>query len=155
MRRLSSRKIGATARGLELAVAAFNDVLAFVAAEDPGRAGLVGRQVGQQRVPAVPGGFSVDRILVVVPGQDGFADWAGGAQVPSDAAFGGDRLDSGGHGLFGGVEPGSSGSGDTLARHVQQRPEVTPSYRAATTSRLVTSKARDTAKSRSCSLKQF
>jgi hypothetical protein len=48
----------------ELAVAAFDDMLAFVAAEDPGRAGLAGRQVGQQRVPAVPGGFSVDSILV-------------------------------------------------------------------------------------------
>ena len=57
----------------ELAVAAFNDVLAFVAAEDPGRAGLAGRQVGQQRVPAVPGGFGVDRVLVEAPGQDRFA----------------------------------------------------------------------------------
>src|SRR6266851_6247041 len=88
-------------------------MLAFVAAEDPGRAGLAGRQVGQQRVPAVPGGFSVNSILVEVPGQDGFASLAdgdGGAEVLPGAAFGGDRLDAGGHGIFGGVEPGPGGA---------------------------------------------
>ena len=62
----------------ELAVAAFDDVLALVAAEDLGRAGLAGLQVGQQRVPAVGGGLSVDRGLVEVPGQGGFAGGAGG-----------------------------------------------------------------------------
>src|SRR5208282_5117673 len=68
----------------ELAVAAFNDVLALVAAEDLLRAGLAGLQVGQQRVPAVRGGFGVNRVLVEVPGQGGFAgraDGDGGAQV--------------------------------------------------------------------------
>src|ERR1700748_51277 len=97
----------------ELAVAAFDDMLAFVAAKDLGRGGLAGRQDGQQRGPAVPGGFSVDRCLVKVPGQyrfAGLADRDGGAQVLPDPAFGGDRLDPGGHGIFGGVEPGPGGA---------------------------------------------
>src|SRR5271157_63703 len=97
----------------ELAVAAFDGVLALVAAEDLLRAGLAGRQVGQQGVPAVGGGLGVDRGLVEVPGQDGFAGRAGGdggAQVLPGAAFGGDRLDAGGHGIVGGVEPGPGGA---------------------------------------------
>ena len=57
----------------ELAVAAFHDMLAFVAAENLGGASLAGGQVGQQGVPAVYGGFSVDGILVEVPGLYGFA----------------------------------------------------------------------------------
>jgi hypothetical protein len=86
----------------ELAVAAFDDVLALVAAEDLLLADRAGRQVGQQGIPAVGRGLGVDRGLVEVPGQYRLADGASGdrgAQVHPDAALGGDRLDPGSDGV--------------------------------------------------------
>src|SRR5713226_3462148 len=97
----------------ELAVTAFSDVLALVAAEDLFGAGLAGGKVGQQGVPAVGCGCSVDRGLVEVPRQDGLAGGVVGdcgAHEGPGAALCGDRFDAGGDGVRGGVEPGPGGA---------------------------------------------
>ena len=100
-------------RAFELAVAALDDVLALVAAENLRCTGLAWLQVRQQGVPAVGGGLSVERGLVKMPGQGWFAGGAAadrGAQVRLDAALGGDRGDPGGDRVGGGVEAGPGGA---------------------------------------------
>ncbi|WP_211593464.1 hypothetical protein [Microbispora sp. H10836] len=60
-------------RAFEGGVAAFDRFLSFVEGQDGGGVGLLGGQVGEQGVPAVDGGFGVDRLGVEAPGQGGFA----------------------------------------------------------------------------------
>ncbi|MDX2733625.1 hypothetical protein [Streptomyces sp. PA03-2a] len=82
----------------ELAVAAFDYGLALVVQQDLGRVGLVGGQVGQQRVPAVDCRLGVDDVLVERPVQGRFpvrSCAAVGAQVGADAAGASDRGQAG------------------------------------------------------------
>ena len=96
-------------RAFELAVAALDDVLALVPAENLRRSGLVRVQVGEQGVPAVSGGFGVDRSLIEMPGQRGSAGGVPGdhgTQIRLDAPSGGDRGNAGGDSAGRGVKPG-------------------------------------------------
>lgn len=74
----------------EVAVAAFDDFLAFVAGEDLAGVSVGGVEVGEQAVPAVGSGFGVEGGLVEGPGQRrlfGRVEADGGAQVVTDAAL--------------------------------------------------------------------
>jgi hypothetical protein len=85
---------------LERRVAAFDRFLTLVQAQDLFGVGLVGRKVGQKRVPAVCGALALDRVLVEVPGQGGSAgDRVGaglGVQVGGHPPIAGDRRQAGG-----------------------------------------------------------
>ena len=63
----------------EVAVAAFDGFLAFVAAEHLGGGGDARVEVGQEGVPAVGGCFGGDRVVLEVPGEGGFAGGGVGA----------------------------------------------------------------------------
>lgn len=61
-----------------------------------GGVGLFGGEGGQQRVPAVDGGFSLEDVLVEVPvegGQSGGVGGDGGTQATSDAEGFGDHAE--------------------------------------------------------------
>src|SRR2546426_869779 len=75
----------------EVAVAAFDDFLAFVTGQDFGGVDGGGVEVGEQAVPAVGGGFGVEGGLVEPPAQGRFAgrvDADLAAQVVADSSFG-------------------------------------------------------------------
>ena len=94
-------------RSFERGVAAFDCFLSFVEQEDLGGVGVAGVQVGEQGVPAVGGGLGVDRLLVEVPGEGGFAGAGTGSglclQVGADPALAGDDRDPGGDLVLGRV----------------------------------------------------
>ncbi|MDQ1012174.1 hypothetical protein QFZ82_006659 [Streptomyces sp. V4I23] len=66
---------------LDVAVSALDGALALIVQQDLGGGGLVGGQVGQQRVPAVDGRFGVDGSLVEGPGQGGLPVRSGAESV--------------------------------------------------------------------------
>ncbi|MFF9511438.1 hypothetical protein ACF1BU_34770 [Streptomyces sp. NPDC014724] len=73
----------------EVVVSAFDGALALVVDQYLVRAGLLGREAGDERVPAVDGCFGLEYLLVEVPGQAGGAVLVGGdlpAQAGGDAA---------------------------------------------------------------------
>ena len=81
MRRLVLQEHGCDPKGaFERAVAALDDLLALVAAQDLGRISLADRKVGQQPIPAVAGRLGVQRGLVKRPGQGRLAGGRVGAR---------------------------------------------------------------------------
>src|SRR5208282_5652492 len=101
----------------EVAVAALDGFLALVA-EQHLAGGDGGVQVGQQRVPAVGGGFGVDGVLGEVPRQGGLAGAGVGAgavaEVGADFAVAGDLRDPVGDLLLVGVEPAAEAAGEAV-----------------------------------------
>src|ERR1019366_4272923 len=108
-------------RSFQVAVAAFDGFLGLIA-EQYLLGGDVRGQVGEQGVPAVGGGFGVDRGLAGPPGEGGFAGSAAAGALPGVRRVGSGRL--GGTGCLvtalAGAAAGAAGRGGRGADGVAQ-----------------------------------